>query len=368
MKNFLFFDPNLSSLILDPFFPSGGSTVQTLNWIEGILKTGSKVGIITNQNFENQKRLDIDFIYTFDEYSNNSKLKWITHKYWILKRQIISYNPDYLYQSGAGFITWVLSKIAKKNGIIFIHRIANDIDTDIRINSKLGFISKIFYLNGLKNADIILCQNKVQQHNIQRRYKGKSTYIIHNPIEIQKKAKIKNIKRRYIAWLGIFQHQKNLPGLFFIAKTLPMYEFKVAGMISKSENSIRIKNQIKKLQTLPNIKFVGFIPRNEISSFLEDAYLLLNTSFYEGFSNTFLESFRSGTPVVTTKKVDPDNIIEKNKLGLVGEKIKDLPKFIIRIINESGSNDLSDNCISYVFRNHDRNMLAEKLLSFLIKK
>ena len=41
---------------------------------------------------------------------------------------------------------------------------------------------------------------------------------------------------------------------------------------------------------LPNIKFVGFIPRNEISSFLGDAYLLLNTSFYEGFSNTFLES------------------------------------------------------------------------------
>jgi len=51
--------------------------------------------------------------------------------------------------------------------------------------------------------------------------------------------------------------------------------------------------------TIENLNFKGFVPPDAIHDYFRRAYLLVNTSDYEGFGNVFLEAWRYETPVIS---------------------------------------------------------------------
>ena len=57
----------------------------------------------------------------------------------------------------------------------------------------------------------------------------------------------------------------------------------------------------------------GFIPYAELAPFYTRAALLLCTSDWEGYPNTFMEAWSRGVPVVST--IDPDNVITTHATG-----------------------------------------------------
>jgi glycosyltransferase involved in cell wall biosynthesis len=73
---------------------------------------------------------------------------------------------------------------------------------------------------------------------------------------------------------------------------------------------------VEALQAQPNITFLGKVAPQKTQQTIADAALLLSTSDEEGFPNTFLEAWSSGTPVISLK-LDPDHIIERQELGTV---------------------------------------------------
>ena len=60
-------------------------------------------------------------------------------------------------------------------------------------------------------------------------------------------------------------------------------------------------------RTLPNLVLHGAVPRERMAAMYGGAALLLCTSRYEGFPNTFIEAWSLGIPVVST--IDPDGLI-----------------------------------------------------------
>jgi len=368
MSKILFFDFNMPYLIQDKDLPVGGATVQAYYWILGLLAHGQEVGVLIPDNINTniEKRSNIKFLKTFTVIKNDSVLKWLYPRYSKLNFSIHQFKPKYIYQAGSGFITWILAYISKKKNIIFIHRIANDADTDERIKQRLPFFTRIFYEYGLRNADKIICQNKYQYKNIKKRFPNKSVMVIHNPYfcEFVSNDIVLFKDRNYIAWLGVFQKQKNLPALLYIVKKLPNVMFKIAGKCKKGIDS-ETKNTIEELKKFTNVTFVGYLKRTEINKFLSNSYALLNTSHYEGFSNTFLEAFAAGTPVISLKGVDPDRIISNNRLGYVCNDYTEIPKLIKRMLNNKHYFDLCVRCQQYVFKSHNHIFLTKKLIEFL---
>jgi len=97
---------------------------------------------------------------------------------------------------------------------------------------------------------------------------------------------------------------------------------------------------------------------------LKDALCLLNTSLFEGFPNTFLEALSVGTPIVTMRNIDPDNIINKNNLGIVCDDDSAIISALSNIHNFDYSN-FHSHSRKYLTENHNPENLVRKLLTKL---
>ena len=340
--------------------------MQAQKWIAGLSAAGKEVGVLVDGFTNYPTSGDLDFVKTFDPKKGIPVLNWIYYRYPKLNQAVREYQPDYIYHAGAGFTSWVLAVIAKKNDIKFIYRVANDADTDDRIKQRLPIVTRFFFEQSLKITDVILCQNQYQFKNLKTKFPDKSMAILHNPYDMGGSLPaIKPVQeKKYIAWLGIFQYQKNMPALHKIVKQLPGIEFRIAGKPQKHLDD-ETTEAIKNLRECGNVTFVGYKKRSEVNDFLSNACLLLNTSHYEGFSNTFLEAFAAGTPIITIKNVDADGIISRNRLGFACDDYEQVPAAIERLLQSENYSSFCKRCQKYVVTAHDHKALASELLNFL---
>ena len=361
----LFLDFDLPYLLRGEKYPVGGAAVRQYALTKGLVALGHKVGILTWKGAKNyiQEGVEFDIVESFAMSEGSQKFRWIYHIYPALYQGIKSYNPDMLFQKCSGMITGVLAFIAKRLGIPFIYMAGNDIDADGRYKLSLRPLDVKLYEYGIKNSNQLIVQNSYQKNEFQKKLKNKKISIIHNPFFYE--APLRKIKpinqRKYVAWIGVFQHQKNLPALLEIIKKTPNIEFQIAGTFSRScpDNIRKVVDDITKCK---NAKPVGYLGRNEIMPFLEEALALLNTSLYEGFSNTFLESFAAGTPVITNS-IDPDNILTDNQIGIVAKDYGEIPRIIKELIKKQNYNKMALKCRDYVLKNHEIKNIAEKFMN-----
>ena len=366
----LFYDFDLPDLVKDGSSPIGGATVELYAWIKGLEANNCEVGVLTRAGAKEYvgNNTNINFIEAYDPKIMAGKL-WSLNRYRLLYKAIKKFNPDYLIQECAGIETGIMAYIGKKLSIPFVYRVANDIDTDDRINKKLKFHQRILFKYGLRNSSAIFCQNNYQFEKIMSELPNKKLFIIHIPyynrIEFPRIKKYS--ERTYIAWMATFQYQKNLPLLYNIVKKMPNILFKIAGR-SKSFNLDReTKYAVEGLKQCNNVEFMGQLTRKKAAPFLAGAYALLNTSHYEGFPLSYLDALAVGTPIITKNENDPDDFISINRLGAIGNNYSELEKLINKIINDSNYNELIDRCRLYVMENHNTENLSRKFIENLQK-
>ena len=366
----LFIDFMLPYLLKDLDYPTGGWAVELNSWITGLRANGQQVGVLTwkGANRFIAKRPDFDLIETYDPAKGIKVFKYFYYYIPSIYKKAAEYKPDVIIQACAGINTGIMCLIAKALKIPFLYRVANDMDTDHRYKDRLKGYEQIAYSYGLKKSRAVLCQNNYQLNQIRKKYPEKPAVILHNPFYQSLEVAPSNFEdRKYIAWVGIFQKQKNLPLLFEIARQMPHVQFQIAGA-SRHDLDSATEAAIMNLSKLPNVKFNGFLNRHQIIQFLNNAVALLNTSHYEGFSNTYLEAFSTGTPVICPSHADPDNIVKEEKLGYPCEHPSDFINAIGQIFVQKQSFDiLSERCRKYVNINHNPTMLAKQLIGIITK-
>ena len=367
MAKFLFFDDQIINILLKEEQPSGGAAVQAYGWIQGLLALGHEVYVMTDMSRMGtlkEECSNIKFIPAFDTSKGIRWFRWLYYRIPYLYREFNKVKPDYLYKGIPSWHSCIIGLICQRLNIKFIQRISNDFLVDKRILKNHSKAHRAFQNMGMQLSDYILCQNEYQFDTIHRQFPQKSVKKISNPIYLKDSVADNTSEHRdYIAWLGLFQYQKNLKLLYEIASRLPQEKFMIAGKESREIDADTL-HYLDKLRELPNVTFYGFIKRDQVLPFLAKAKFLLNTSHYEGFSNTFLEAMVIGTPILTSTNVNPDGIVSDFNLGIVYQDAEDLTVKLPQVSPESYKH-MSDNALEYVAAKHDYRPLAKELVGFL---
>lgn len=367
MSKFVFYDDKIINLLIKNEKPSGGAAVQAYGWIKGLSEAEQDVYIVTNV-IENEpikdECIDIKLVPLYDKKKGIRWLRWLYYRLPYIYTTIKKIKPDYLYQGVPGWTSFFIGLICYHLTVKYVIRISNDYLLDDRIYLNYTKTHRFFQRLGFRLAYCILCQNEYQYSRVKKEFPEKKVLKISNPILLKFPEVIEEMHSRpYIAWLGLYQYQKNLKLLYEIAQSLKNENFLIAGKeSSKCDDETRY--YLAKLAELPNVKFVGFLQRDQVMPFLARAKYLLNTSHYEGFSNTFLEAMSAGTPIISSEKVNPDNIIPKYSLGIIYHDASDL-KSKIGSVTPNDYKSMTENVLSYVINNHDHKVLANRLVNFL---
>ncbi|NHF61078.1 glycosyltransferase family 4 protein [Flavobacteriaceae bacterium TP-CH-4] len=221
-------------------------------------------------------------------------------------------NPDVIYQRILNTFTYRLSKFANKSKIPFVLHIADNYSVEFNKGYKSFFKERIFK-DILKQRPYIICQTDYQKQKIRQKGYEPAAKIpnMHPDIRVMgHEQKDKNS----IVWIGNSRPVKQLEVFLKLAKDFEStnFLFHVIGKIPESEYGFSLQ---EKLKVATNVEYHGEKTNAYINSFLIKSGLLVNTSASEGFSNTFIQAWMCGTPVLAFNS-DPDGIMKKYAIGI----------------------------------------------------
>ena len=363
-------DFSIPYLLKDDDYPIGGWAVQLSIWLRALENAGHEAALLTWKGALAHvgSGQQIKLIETYDPAQGLRVAKWFYSYIPKIFAAARAYHPDVMIQGASAVDAAIMAFVAGQLGIPFVHRIVNDVNVDERCKLDLRFDEWIAYSWARHRTAAFLCQNEYQRGKLSALFPNTPVHILHNAVVVAEDAPapLPRAERRYVAWLGVFRHQKNLPLLLRIAQELPAIKFRVAGMPERDADQATL-DAVNGLRHLPNVELVGYVRRADVQQFLSESTMLLSTSDFEGFSNVFLEAFAVGTPVVTRRQVDPDSIIVRHSLGASAEDELALSKSVKAFwdMGENEYNAFAQRCQSYVKANHSPTVKARELVAAL---
>ena len=213
----------------------------------------------------------------------------------------------------------------------------------------------------IEKAHAHVVQNERQQDLLRRVY-GRNSVVVKNPVDLDR-AFPRAADADEILWIGKSDWIKRPEIVLDMAERLPEYRFTVIMTFSNPQ----IDEQCRaKARRLPNVTLLDYVPFLEVENHVASAKLLVNTSVFEGFPNTFLQAAKYGVPIVS-HKVDPGEMLSRYGCGLVGEENPDVLADNVRLLMGSAAlhADASDRCLRYLRDHHDKDKVIPQYENLL---
>lgn len=325
---------------------NGGAETQCYYLAQELVSRGWDVHYIRESNKPGSQKMDGIMVHGIPKRKNY--MKW--RNYFALKKVMKEIKADYWYNRATVSYLFMIRMFARKIGgkvaFAFSRDSQFEYDGDRQNRSKLHlrifyFLDQFFFFKTLKGTDKILVQTKKQQQLLENNLKldGHQIYNAH-PVSVNGTP---ILRQKTILWIGRIRPFKHPHRFLEIAKHLSHtpYKFVLIGELKNNAFSDSVQEAASKL---PNVELLGHQPPETVHELLLSSRLLINSSDFEGFSNTFIEAWLRGTPVVSVK-VDPDNMIQDNDLGIVNEDLAEFSKEIEQLVeNEDRWSETSDRC------------------------
>ena len=212
-------------------------------------------------------------------------------KLWSVMKRV---DADVYYQRCAAVHTGYVAAFCARHGKKSIYAGASDVDF---IPGKQDIVyarDRFIFEQGLKRVDRVFVQNPEQQRLLQENF-GRDSALIQNCFTAPAGATAD--PNGYVLWVATLRVQKRPEILFEMARRLPQHRFVMIGGADPDPAGQEFGHRVRQeAATLPNVEYKGFLPFAEADRYFDGARVVVNTSAYEGFPNTFLQAWSRGIP------------------------------------------------------------------------
>jgi glycosyltransferase involved in cell wall biosynthesis len=276
----------------------GGAEVQQSMIAPALARRGYRVSMIC-LDYGQPDRSEVDGVTVYNMHKPDEGipgLRFFHPRLTSLWRALTRVDADVYYQRTAAVYTAFMAHFCNRHGRKSIYAGASDVDflpgkEDIRFTRD----KKIFEW-GVRNVDRIVTQNDVQQKQLFENYGIEGAVI---PSCYVPPAGARVDRGGYVLWTASVRPSKRAELALEIARRLPNYRFVVIGGPDPDRKSQHYyASLVEAARALPNVEMKGFVPFSEAENWFNGARLVLNTSLYEGFPNTFLQAWSRGVPTV----------------------------------------------------------------------
>ena len=338
----------------------GGSEVELYNlatYFAGFenIKVDFIVGDYGQNDVETYKNITVKKV----KYMRLDKYKSFKHKllrYFYLFLVLLRQNSQvYITKTACEVLGWmvIFEKFLKRKKVVF--RLGSDKDADLEFWKgfrKLYFLYKL----GLRHCDMVYAQSKDQKKMLKDRY-GIESQVLKNVFNVSNE--IVDKKKEYILWVSRCEPLKR-PLIFVdLARRIPGEKFIIIMPHVRKADDLqnqRIKHIIADVKAaaeeLENLDYLEFVPFNEIQQYYNRAKLFINTSEYEGFPNSFIQSCVGRTGILSLR-VNPDGFLNEYDLGYCCDDSIDKAVDFIRGLDSGKIDRMGENAYNYVMQNHD---------------
>lgn len=331
-----------------------GIAVQMYFWAKIFAENGWQVFSFRQNARQTMKKEAIVFKPKRCIQSMNLCLEWWHAFYFIL-----TIRPNIIVYRGANRELLPLAIFSKLFGIRLVMFGASDVNFEPGKELVGSEFNRKRYHKAVKRIRFFVTQNKHQHDTLQSNYGNESMmlYNIWGNVD-QKTDEI--VPSSDAVWVANFRRLKRAEWVIEAAKQCPKYHFAMAGGGSDDY----YKDMQTQAQSVGNLDFLGPKSFFFTNSLVQQSKVLLCTSTFEGFPNTFLQAWSNGIPVIST--VDPSNIIADYNLGVIIDKEDDLPEVIRKVLEDKDYyNRLKDSIVEFFNKNHSSQSGYDKLMKYI---
>ena len=235
-----------------------------------------------------------------------------------LYRTLRALQPDLIYQRAASGFTGVAAYYAKRHHCPMVWHVASDMEVApfegaLRFRTLPKWAEKKAIEYGLRNASDIVVQTENQRALLAAHYGRTDATVIRN-FHPQPESVAPKGERFRVIWVANLNPIKQPEVFLALAGRLqdaPITFSIVGGPSTNPSWQAEMDGQIA---ACPNVEYLGQLDQDAVNKELAASHLLVNTSKLEGFSNTFIQAWLRGVPVVSLS-VNPDGLLD----GTMGE-------------------------------------------------
>jgi glycosyltransferase involved in cell wall biosynthesis len=287
-----------------------------------------------------------------------------------LRSAIIATRADVVYTRGITQFAPAALAIARGAGLYSLFGLASDANLSgvsaryVFGTSPLGdlssrVVSRPFTSLTLRTAHCVVAQTSAQASWCAAR--GLSHEVIPNIVEAVHDGGPVEAEDIDVAWVSNVQDEerrrKGLPALLALAGTLPGLRFVVVGKLSAAH----AQPSVSGLARLPNVTLAGQVSQQETLEWLRRSKIILNTSWYEGFSNVMLEGWAAGKPVASLH-VDPDGYLSSGLLGFfAGGSVPRLREELLALASdEQKRREIGSRCRAHILAHNSPDVVCAR--------
>jgi glycosyltransferase involved in cell wall biosynthesis len=210
---------------------------------------------------------------------------------------------------------------------------------------------------GIRKADLLLCQTGKQSKLIKANFVREAVVIKNgHPLPDVKEM---SCRRSEVLWVNHFKPVKQPEVFLRLASELR--EENVIFMMIGARGNYSLDEEVARGRQSANLNFLGEQSLAQVNERLWACRFVVNTSYTEGFPNTFIQAWGRFVPVVSLK-IDPDEVIMRHQLGYCSGDFSRMVSHARTLIREPDvAAEMGRNGRAYVEQEHDLEENARRL-------